>query len=353
MVPASVTVLDALPLTPNGKVDRAALPAPDYAAAAAGGRGPATAYEEMLCGVFAEVLGLPAVGVDDNFFELGGHSLLAVSLLQRIRVRGVHIAMRTLLEAPTVTGIMKGLSLASVQEGVRVLLPIRVHGSNPPIFCVHPASGLSWCYMPLARHVPADYPLYGLQARGLDGTSEPPSSVRDMAADYIEQIRAVQESGPYYLLGWSSGGITAHEIAVQLQAAGEQVAALVIMDAYPSAQTSGEDTELARMADVIREEGGDVLGAISDEEITALARVFVNNRRLMRLHEPRRFDGDLLLIAAAEGGPAEGSGAVRWRPHVSGEISESFLPCTHPQMIEPDMLAQAWNEISGWLRSET
>ncbi|MFP2934767.1 phosphopantetheine-binding protein, partial [Pyxidicoccus sp. 3LG] len=206
MVPAAFVSLTALPLNANGKVDRKALPAPQaLEAPTAAYVAPRDALELLLARTWESVLGVQSVGVRSNFFELGGHSLLAVRLMAAVRqTTGRQLPLATLFQAPTVEQL--ALRLRREDSGVwSPLVPFGLAstGSNAPFFCVHPVGGNVLAYAELARLLGPDQPFYGLEARGLDGTSAPLGTVEEMATEYVKALRTVQPSGPYFLGGWS------------------------------------------------------------------------------------------------------------------------------------------------------
>lgn len=295
MVPSIFVPLDTLPLTTHGKVDRGRLTSqftaclPPSQADRPGvnpGSFPATPVEVTLSEIWKELLRVQQLGPGDNFFELGGHSLLATQMTSRVRdALGLELPLQKIFESPTIAQLAatiatlqtttaeakvpplvrldrsafrhprsalsrdaEGVSLLnsppptsppvpSLMPGRSPLVPLTLGGSKPPFFCVHPMFGVVFPYLELAHHLDGDRSFYGLQPAGLDGQSPPLTQIEAMAAYYLQAIRAVQPQGPYYLGGWSFGGLVAFEMAHQLTQAGQQIGLLAILDT-PAPTTS-------------------------------------------------------------------------------------------------------------------
>jgi amino acid adenylation domain-containing protein len=234
LVPTFWVLLEAMPLTPAGKLDRQALPPPDTNAlqAVGGYQAPRDDLEVRLTKVWEELLRRSRIGVTDNFFDLGGHSLLAAQLCATIeKTFGARLPVASFLEGATVerqAEILRGRDMTPLWSP---LVAIRAGGTKPPFFCIHGVGGNVLGFKDLARRLPLDQPVYGLQSRGLDGKGDLDFRVEDMAAHYITHVRRVQPTGPYALGGLSFGGLVAFEMARQLQQQGHEVALLALFDA--------------------------------------------------------------------------------------------------------------------------
>jgi thioesterase domain-containing protein/acyl carrier protein len=217
---------------PNDKLDRRALPELKLMPAPISGWvAPRDRWELQVAQVWQKLLQTGPVSINDDFFTLGGDSLLAVRLVARMEQEfGRQIPVATLLSAPTVADVAALLRHQPKAQEWSPLVPIQPRGGQPPLFCMHPIGGHVLCYFKLAQELGADQPVYGLQARGLEDDQPPPLSVEAMAADYISSIRTVQPHGPYYLCGWSFGGVIAFEMAQQLLRDGEQIGLLSVFD---------------------------------------------------------------------------------------------------------------------------
>lgn len=368
MVPSTIIAIPAIPTTPSGKVDERSLPAPDFASDA-DYEAPATPTEHLVADEFAHQLGVDRVGVHDDFFALGGTSLTAFSLATRLRERmGVELPMTALLGHATpriVARLLDDPNPVADQSALGVVLPIRTEGGAEPVFCIHPAIGLSWGYAGLLRHLDPDHPVYGLQIPGITDASDPIAgyaTLDELADRYLREICATAPTGAVHLVGWSLGGVIAHAIATRLESIGRRVGSLTLLDSYaPSSDHISQPSDdglrftdlvsalgleqhaltLVHDADqaVTRSSVDDLLATIEDmppglhaATIHYLIDAAEHSAELLRRHHPPSFAGDLLVVAADLDGTHTGVAAATWRDHVHGRIAEHTVPCTHWEM---------------------
>ncbi|MGY4710009.1 amino acid adenylation domain-containing protein [Mycolicibacterium sp. CBM1] len=230
LVPARFEWIDALPCTPSGKradavLSTMALPAPVTCAVE-----PRDAHEAVIAGLVADLLAVPHVSVLDDFVSLGGDSVSAVRLIVGIEQRfGVSVPMSMLAAGATVADLAKRVRHRGA-VALDPVVPLKPAGERPPLFLVHPIGGTVLCYADLASHLPADQPLYALQAAGIEPGTTATDSVPRMAADYLRAIRRIQPRGPYHIGGWSLGGLIAFEMARQLSEAGDELGSVLLLD---------------------------------------------------------------------------------------------------------------------------
>lgn len=232
MIPSAFVFLYAMPLTPNGKIDRKALPTPEFDRAALSVRFVAarTRIEETLARLWADVLGLEAIGIHDNFFELGGNSLLSIRLISRAANAGLLLTVGQLFESPTIAGLAKQLATNKAVTA-RCLVPLRPSGSEIPLVLTPGLAGTSMVFLPLRDALRTTMPVWSFDDPHLARHSEQPETIEELVRLWVAELLATMpDTTTFRLGGYSFGGMVAVEMARQLTALGKAVDGVIILD---------------------------------------------------------------------------------------------------------------------------
>lgn len=364
MIPSAFVELETLPLTVNGKMDRSALPAPiSERREIERFQAPQDRYELAMVQIWESLLGVQPIGVSDNFFELGGHSLLAARLFAELeKIYGRKYPLRTLFEAPTIEQLAVLLQKEGWEPNWSPAVPIRKHGTNPPLFYIPPLNAIL-SVTNLAYRLGPEQPVYGLISSPL-GDHNPFTSMEDEAAFYVGQIRSIQREGPYYLAGWSYGGLVAYEVAQQLVAHGERVAFLGIMDTgfhlhdlrakigYYQRRLNyllglGTRAQTARLLNLVRraprvaDRSPATAVSLSDEIMIGEVEGndWKGDRRRLALYTPRVYPGSLDLFRTRDESPHRARDPLRdWGRLARGGVRVHDIPGDHTNiLLEPNV----------------
>lgn len=331
--------------------------------------------QQRLAEMWSVLLGREVVGVRDDFFELGGDSLTAVRLMAEVeRQFGRKLPLVWMFQDPTIERLADVLRASD--EPAACLVPIRppVEGSAGPLFCIHPAGGTVFCYRELARRLPAARPVFGLQARGIDGRVPPRASIEEMAADYAAEITAAQPQGPYRLMGWSLGGLIAFETARQMAAAGHAIGLLAVIDAgmiRPGERFSDDDflpmllqlfpreyrpsdEEMKNLSpgeqlDFFRgraELAGLVVGGDSPIQDQQVFQVFQANMAAVLEYQPSTYAGSMVLFRAEQDAtPLHREAGMGWLPWALGGVDERNIAGEHVNLFRDPYVSQLAREL--------
>lgn len=343
MIPAAFLLLVHIPRTASGKIDRKALPAPDSAApepmitTVMRDAGPLDAVRETM----AAVLSIPEIDVDADFFAEGGHSLIAVRLIGRLVRAGFAVVLDDVFAAPTPRALASRIGtaetgtarpadgLAALGRRLDPVLELRTGGSATPLFCVHQIGGTAWKYAPLARLLRVDRPIVGLQLPSLTDRDFHVRTLDDLARYYLTAIRRIQPQGPYHLLGYSLGGNIAHAMAAILEAEGEPVGYVGLLDSYPlsnltdrAAQSLANPTGLDALLPEMAEYSPELSVAVRTAA-TALLRMVTES-------ESPRYSGTMVLYSGDTGAEPERVAAQMTGWQAAGaRLTVRRLPYSH------------------------
>ncbi len=335
MRPAHLYLIQAIPRLPSSKLDVRALMTLDEATRQSGvatcegagqtGQVPTDGVERAVARIWRDALGTPEPGPDDDFFELGGDSLMAITVVAELeRVLGVELSVCLITEAPTFSALCAALS-ACQSRGYKPLVALKA-GEGAPVFFVHGVGGTVADLLNIARNMTWPGPVVGIQARGLNRGERPQATVGAMARTYLRAIKERQPEGPYYLCGYSFGGLVAFEIARQMTLAGDEVGLVGLFDTLTSPLSWPAPSRRARVRQILIWLYGSLArvnptarltrGSLNSPPIRLLAVAAFGLLASAR-YRPGYYPGELKLFIPADREPSLPSLQSIWRGHAN------------------------------------
>ncbi len=388
MLPSAILSLEKFPLNLNGKIDRRALPAPSITRGEKAFVEASTTLEAQLVAIWESVLEMAPIGVTDDFFEIGGDSLLGTRIFSEIQnTTGRNLPLATLFQMPTIEKLAAALRQDGWKPNWAPLVAVQPQGSRPPFFSVHGGFGGVLFYGALARLLGTDQPFYSLQAEGLDGGPIKHPTIPSMATYYLHEISRVQPHGPYFLGGYSFGGVVAFEMAQQLHAIGEKVALLVLFDSLNAEKPRRRSiaARVRKRVQALRSSGeGEIVrnllrgtchkltsvlakrlqnaqkllhrsellaeGSISDPT-SAVQLVQMSNKRALADYKLRSYAGRVTLFRAED--PDDGhvhAADYGWTKFAKGGISIHEIPGKHQVIFAPPNVSVLAEKLDACIR---
>ncbi|MEO8113484.1 MAG: alpha/beta fold hydrolase, partial [Phenylobacterium sp.] len=330
MRPARIYLVPQVPRLPSSKLDVRALTALDAARARAeqpaaeADRAEPDRLARTVAQVWRNVLQAPEPGPEADFFDVGGDSLKAVTLMIELEATlGLELPLTLIHEAPTFGGLCEALRAQAM--GYTPLVPLKAGDGLPPVFFVHGVGGSVADLFPIARAMTYPGAVIGIQARGLDGKTPPHATVEAMAAEYLAAIKARQPEGPYYLCGYSFGGLVAFEMARRLSEAGDAVGLVGLFDTVTSplawplpAWLTFVRRRLARLAARLLGNRPDAQRDLLSSAPANVLKVAASGLLASARYRPGFYAGDLTLFVPVGRDPALPRPEAIWRGHAAG-----------------------------------
>jgi acetoacetyl-CoA synthetase len=308
---------------------------------------------ETIRQIWQRVFQRSLIGVNDDFFDLGGDAWIAAELLSEINAEAsIDLPATTICNAPTIA------TLASAMKdpqrcGAAILLK-QGATQSPPIFMLHGVSSSVVELVPLVRRTQVDLPIYGLEAKGNDGKGAPLDSIEDIAQSFLVAIREVQPHGPYFLVGYSLGGLIALEIAQQMKAKSEEISLLMMIDSYPDRrflsfvqsarlvlQRAKNRVTGHKNASPLRKRSLDQsVGGQRNSLVQAMQRTRDANYRALRSYRPRFYEGEIKFVRAAIPTHFPADPVPVWSPLVR-RLEVETIPGEHVTMLTTSISALA------------